>query len=476
MWKENLTFLIIMLVVNAHDYLSYQIDPNTLVFGVSTRAFDRVGLEGYIPSVAIAALRNDTSIPFLQKIGIATHIFGTEKMGKISKLMQTKSFSDLVSNYQKEKKVSLLITNISPEVEKAAANLRTSILGNSFTLRQRFENKVNVRGIIELNSLFPPFLIAQKSELGQLPFTYKSLQQQFGSFVLQDESEHISGGRGTTIVHDERAYRLGIQKVAKNKSQQVVISKYVHGQSVSIQACITKDGIFHGPLQQQIVTEPHLTRPGSSQFAGAQWSVDPLLTNNLPAASRIVQTVGRAMQSHGYKGIFGLDLIIEESGSIKLVEINARLTALTPPLTLFQNSRNIPSLLFFHVLEHLNASYKINDAIELQKALSLSIPFSYLVLHNVSSYSVSIKEKYVSGWYEHTDGKLSFRADGVSLRNIEKENYVLLPDIPVPDRAIVPGAQLVRLFCKGVVLTKEGNLRPESIRLIKQIQALFSPV
>jgi len=63
----------------------------------------------------------------------------------------------------------------------------------------------------------------------------------------------------------------------------------------------------------------------------------------------------------GYKGIFGLDFVLdEEDRKLYVVECNPRLVASYPTLNMAQLLNNEPSILAFHVLEFLNIDYEIN--------------------------------------------------------------------------------------------------------------------
>src|SRR5256886_5243806 len=70
-----------------------------------------------------------------------------------------------------------------------------------------------------------------------------------------------------------------------------------------------------------------------------------------PEIKQYALGIGQRLQELGYRGIFGLDCLVDPSGRVYVLEINPRLTGLTPLLTmLYRENQDIPFYLL-HILE-----------------------------------------------------------------------------------------------------------------------------
>src|SRR5690606_8657927 len=109
----------------------------------------------------------------------------------------------------------------------------------------------------------------------------------------------------------------------------VKIAEYVAGDAYTVNACITKKGVFVAGLQYQITGVRELTA-GEGSTVGNDFSYANKLGSSIRVKIfEVTKKVGEIMQRDGFRGLFGLDIVVR-MGEIYIIEINARQTANIP--------------------------------------------------------------------------------------------------------------------------------------------------
>lgn len=197
-------------------------------------------------------------------------------------------------------------------------NLKGQLLNNSVELNRKFEDKLTQYKFISEHKLpTPKTIVGDISE-----YSYHDIVHDIGSeVVVQLDRAHT--GLGTFFVRNENQWNKIQKNIAGN---DVKISKLIKGPAYTINGCVTSRGVFVAGLQYQITGIPELT-DGEGSTVGNDFSY----ANDLDAQIKtkifnLTRYIGELMQSDGYKGLFGIDLVIE-NGNPLLIEINARQTA-----------------------------------------------------------------------------------------------------------------------------------------------------
>lgn len=329
----------------------------------------------------------------------------------------------------------------------------------------RLENKAEFRRLMQAQGIpFPDFAIYDGTAISSMHAD--QLLQGRQRVVLQDAK--LSGGKGTFVVFDEASLATALTAIQNMGSgKEVVVSTLVEGaRERSIQACVTRYGVFMGPLQKQIIAEPALANvevPGSTKFCGAEIDPSDPLADVRPEIAAYTQKIGLAMQQMGYKGIFGVDCLVDESGKVYVLEVNARLTGVTPLLTmLHREGHDIPFALL-HTLEVLDAEYHISDS-----SADPTPPCGALLIVQAQGIQTAQVTKnvpsgrYMADGFRRVDGNIHFAA--------ESKDRLVVQQYTPEGTMVKPGGRLACIYMTDTVLDAQEKLSPQARTVVNQVR------
>ncbi|HOK44802.1 MAG TPA: ATP-grasp domain-containing protein [Bryobacteraceae bacterium] len=150
---------------------------------------------------------------------------------------------------------------------------------------------------------------------------YSELAREFGArFVMQ--GEHGADGNSTAVVHNAETFAIAAGKFAGGA---VWVAPYAGALSLNVNAIATPAGTAVAYPSVQITGKREL---GSSQagHCGNDFSATAALTGELLESVRLqTSRLGSWMAARGYRGLFGLDFVVDErSGRLCVVDINPR--------------------------------------------------------------------------------------------------------------------------------------------------------
>jgi hypothetical protein len=345
-------------------------------------------------------------------------------------------------------------------------------LMNSPTIAHAFENKRYFRDEFADLIRMPEYVIRHLNELDKAA-AYKDLQEELGVFVLQDEESF--GSKGTFIIRNQDDYVSAVKSLKRfSQGRSIVVSKFVEGETCSIQVCITKYGVFSGGIQKQLVASPFLCNPSSD--GGTKW-----LGGELGAqysefiqhqAREIASVIGSELASHGYKGIFGIDLIITPEDNVYAIEINARHTGYSFLISDMQlKEKKIPFLLL-HLLEMGNYDYEVTDLDALPSTGTYKRPVSYMIVTNKKDESIFLSRDIEPGIYTYTNGALKFSRPANSLTQLNTKNEILILSRFGKGSEVGSYKRILKIIKLGGSM-KGKDLNKESQKLVEAVMKYF---
>jgi len=202
-------------------------------------------------------------------------------------------------------------------IERLCIKYGLTLLNPSAELASNIENKISqFEWLQELQKYLPETIICTGSTLPE-----KSLP-----IIVQYNRAHT--GEGTLFV--ERVEQTNeIKKQFPDRPMRV--SQFIDGHTYTVNCVAHSGGVLVGNISYQITGLAPYT---DNQFAtiGNDWGLSHK-TLNMEQRTKIVEiakTVGHKMRNESWKGLFGIDVIVEEkSGKVFLIEINARQPAST---------------------------------------------------------------------------------------------------------------------------------------------------
>ncbi len=290
-----------------------------------TREIERaIGVEDLLKNYHIACIEDHYIVDQLLENNI--DVFCAEKKGlnfdrnSTPQLLDSPEMLKWLRNITKDSKgefYALVFQNAGP-IQTKIQKLGGTLLNNDFTIGRKIEDKIFQYQILKENNISLP-----KGEIIEINKTsYDSLEKKYGKFVIQIRKSHT--GKGTFIIENEKQFNNLKKEI---DGSLVKITKFEDGDIYTINGCILNNQTVVSPLQYQITGLGELAA-NSGTTVGNDWNYpDNLQAQVKDSIKKMVTDVGNVLMKDNYKGIFGLDLIINEKGKSFLIEINPRQTA-----------------------------------------------------------------------------------------------------------------------------------------------------
>lgn len=379
----------------------------------------------------------------------------------------------------------LLLYRQTGPIHEMALTRGWQLLANPPEIRLPWEHKAVFRK--RLLAMGLPALQFAALDLESLtPEKCSSLMEQWGSpLVIQIPGFPQGGGRSSfmvreapEILHLRRAWGQGVHR--DHRFQEVMVSPWVQGPSLSMEGCVTPWGVLVSPLQLQLVDIPHvLPQGGFGRFCGHQWGArmpqEPWVEE---LARSITLEVGHAMAREGYRGIFGLDFALDqENQALWVLECNPRYTGAFPTLTLLQWANGLVPLEVFHVLSFL-AHGPVKIPRELMEQTHQAIgPAAQLLLFHRDLTDAEVKMELPSGRYRWVEAEARGQRLGPALpfpaSPVPPGEFLILDGPPPVGHRLRPGRELERVvrlvFFRDVLGQGPGGLAPDVVLVIQWV-------
>lgn len=347
-----------------------------------------------------------------------------------------------------------------------------AFLMNSPTIAHAYENKRYFRDEFSDLIRMPEYQIKYMSELDKAA-AYRDLRDEYGSFVLQDEES--SGSKGTYVIHNQDDYVDAVRALKKySRGRTIVVSQFVKGEVSSVQVCVTKYGIFGGGIQRQLINSKYLCNTkmeGATNWCGGEVGTEyPDIV--LHQVQQIATVVGSELASHGYKGIFGIDLMVTPENEVYAIEINARLTGYSHIISDMQMQDDKIPFMLLHALELGNYDYEVEDLEALPSTGRYNKPVSLMIINNPLYEDYVLKQYIAPGVYRFRGGKLSFVKPGYSLSDLGGDDTMLIFCRYNEGDSVGAGKRVLKIIKAGEVMNK-GELNVKSRALVKAVKEHF---
>ena len=448
---------------------------NTPIFGVGVYAFNRLGPEDFIPQYRLLALYDSLDTRLIEK-DVSVFSLEREVGEKIHWQVNRNSTSVIshsrVKQYLMKYSFPLLLPyKSSSEMVLTCQKNDWQLAANPPDLSKRsIDNKVKFRRILETIGVpVPPGEIAV---LGQLDFD--SLASKYNlPFVIQYPLS--GGGKGTFFIKTAKDLRgareslIALTKGEISDSQEMVISQFIKGSSPSVTGCVTRWGILSTSPQYQVLSIPELyNRPGAGLFCGHDWSFSHFSPLVCRQVYETTEKVGQYLQKIGYKGIFGLDFIMDkQTEKIYIVECNPRLLGSFPTLTMAQIRNGEPPILAFHILEFLNIDYQV-DIKAINQQMRRQRKGTQMLLHNLANGWVQVHSRVKPGVYRlNSNREMVFVRDGYKLSHLEgREEFLITEGILDEGAYFAPSRRIGRILTLAPVLADYQHLNSWAKRIV----------
>lgn len=451
------------------------------VLGVSVTAFTRTGSAFLLPDYRIICLKETNDLSAIRQqckvVSIEKDLGGEtpEKQNTSSILGQSR-----VSQYLKTQAAGfhLLVYKSTPKTEKIVHAFGGQVLAPPSAVRDPFEDKKEFRVLAQQAGL--PLLPGETLRIDDLnPEKLSHLQTQYGpKLVFQLTDYTVGGGIGTVFVEDKEKFDwlLGYVKRRREGGKELTwvnVTPFMEGEGASINGMVTREGVLAGPLQMQLLDVPEVTAFAgrSGVFCGHDWTEGRFTPKQQKQAEQLVQTWGTFMAKKGYKGIFGLDVIVDQKqDKVYPIECNARYTGGFPPYAMLQLVAGEPSFDVFQLAEFLDFDYTFSLP-QVQQSYRESKIGAHLLLHNQTRRWIKIQGHVKAGAYRWRAGNLEWLREGFAMQHIkDPENEFIYTDgVPEHGRIYKPGERMGRLLFRRSIALSHREIGDWSKAVIKKI-------
>jgi len=420
------------------------------IFFLSPILSRTLGLEKIIPNFHIITISKDPLIELLRKNNIS--ILCLEEVCKINKSFRN-SF-ELLSHPEVEKfikeKSNKLTPNILtfkslPQIKNLCKNKKYNYLQSDPLIVRDLEDKV----------LFQKLLESEK--ITTIPSQIKTLETcEFSNKPMVLQLRRGFAGNSTFLIKNKKKFKEFQKTYSRHK---VKLSTFIKGKTITINACLCETEVKIGAIFRQIDNIIELnTNPfgtsGNSHFLNEE--ID------LKVKTKILQIVDKITQviyKKGFRGFFGLDLIITTTGNVYPIECNPRLTASVGNFTQMEIHLKKVPLLLFHILTFLN--YKI--PVE-KKCILEDLKYSFLIFRNTSRGKITVNSELKAGIYNYN---LEFQKQSIDFINCTKDEFLLLP---AKNNTVISENKEYLYLLSTKKLFNNEKLNPEIIKIIKKIK------
>ncbi len=441
------------------------------------------GLEDLIENFHLVHIQRTQYLDYFDKIGLKYFCLESDP----TEMNKYKGSSRIVLNssrfieyYEKNKNKKGFVQTfkISPAFEMKTKSFEMQLLNSSSILNRRFEDKISQYEHLSRIVQFPKTIILRVGEL-----SYLQLVQKLGDiFVIQFSRGHT--GSGTYIIESENDYE---NVLAFHRHRVAKFSSYISGIAYTVNACATKAGVFIGGLSLQITGESELTSTRGATI-GNDWSKRIYLTSTTEIEAQ-VRNIGKEMYRQGFRGMFGVDVVVNEFGESFIIEVNARQTASIPMYTKIQLMNGELPLSLLHLMEYLGMSIEIDSETYNIRNLN-TLNFSQVFIRADSD--TKIKHLVKMGSYrlqgdnaainrytdevesstlfldEDRDKALLYQGYVTNIASMESQSLIVLT--PEVGREIKKGEEIGRIQLMQSSVDDSGNVHPWAREALKAIK------
>ncbi len=341
---------------------------------------------------------------------------------------------------------------------------RLNVLSNNFIIRHSLYDKFFVKRTVSSRGIqVVPFIIHSPHLL-----EFEDLRDLFPNarrFVVQEA--HGTSGIRTSLLRSKEDFRVFS---CENRDSVITISPFIKGTPVNVNACVYRGKTWAAFPSVQIIGAP-LCSDRVFGFCGSDFShAKTFLQNNtLDDIFKMTIEIGEWLITLGYRGIFGLDFIVDENGKPFFLEINPRFQASTPYLIEEQMRQGFPPLICLHIAAFLNLEIgKLPSPFDYY---SLPLQGGYVIMHHNSSFEGRTISMPDSGLYEMNNGHIS-KTDEVKLSDDLKAKRLFAIHAGAPSKGTIveKSAQLFKVSFSGEILGKNLSMKKHISETVETVR------
>lgn len=389
---------------------------NRPIFYITPEINWLIGIEKLIPNLHLICSQDH---PLLDQMAENCQVFclkrefpDLEMVKNSGQILALGEVQKYIANTSQSEQPAILYFKPQPKIDLICKQKDYLVLGNSTSISRPWENKIDFYKYFydhpQINLI--PAKIIKLSKFEKQDLNFPIVIQQARGWA----------GKTTYYIENQQQLNTLLDKLANNT---VKITPFMPGQTYTLNACVHNDStISIGQIGYQINCEQLNKESGHISTCGRSWptNLEEKQIQNIQKQTRIV---GSNLYQNKFRGYFGLDFLISQSGQIFLIEVNPRLTASTGFYSQLESSKTESSLLQKHLLTFLNPNIKFNSEIVSNQEKLQGVQITNRnASHKIKICSSGLK----TGIYTLSNQQLNFVKPGYLLQHLENKNQFLL--------------------------------------------------
>lgn len=469
------------------DSIEKAISKAPLLIGLGPTAWPRIINPYYFPKFRMLVSNDSQDNEYIRQEGFS--VYSQKQVDKYIKISPITPgnivTTDLAKKYLSKinEPFKFIVYKSMGKFENICRENGWEFVGNKREIRDKYENKKYFKEL--LRELGVRTIPGDNYKIEDL--TFEVIRDYFKKYnchkvVLQIAEATWGGGTGTFFIETEGDYNTYQKRTVElfeklkdteKRIETVNVAPFIEGISSSVPCCATKHGTLVGSIQTQLVDVPEVGAKLTSRsgvYSGHDWVVNKFSEKSQNQANEIAKKFGDFIYKEGYKGIFGLDLIVDKNGEVWPVECNPRETDAFPVILMLQMEKGAIPFQVFHNLEHLDIPYNI-DFEEINKTYKNKYVASQLLIYNKSTKTTVDRKVIKAGVYKFNGETIEFLREGFATWHLENEGeFMITEDVnKTAGNVYDPHERILRLVFKGQMVDKDGNVLPERAEAINKI-------
>ena len=405
------------------------------IFFITPNPNRAIGLEKIIKNYYIICSQKSDIVDYFKKEKVSVLCLNDDKIKNSGKILANKEVIKYIKEKSGNKKANIITFKPSPMIQKICDENSFKYVGNDWKLNRKLEDKIEFVGITK--KLKIPNAESKIIKVAENNFSEYILKLKKREEFIAQLPRGFSGNSTFSIKNKKDLNDI----INKYYGRKIKLSKYLKGETWTINACVGKTGLL---ISKPIFQITGLTAYNKNKFGtcGNDYAYGKSLHLEGDISQCRLQDednkkifiytkkIGDYLKNLKYKGVFGLDFIVSND-EVNLIEINPRLVASIPVFTKLQIQNKERPFLLLHILEFIN-----NDQLSLEgdisecrlqaKAISNNFNASQLIIRNIKSKPIKITKNLKSGIYEIKKGRLIFKEEAYCLnRNLSSNEFLI---------------------------------------------------
>lgn len=248
----------------------------------------------------------------------------------------------------------VLVLKNTEGIERVVKENGWKLLGPNAKTASIFEEKISQYRLLSEHVPFPETCVKPLAEIRE---------QDIGTYPVLMQFNRGHTGTGTITIPDFAT----LEKFKKLfPKREVKISEYIKGETYTLNGLVTRSGTVYSDSISLQITGFSEAASGQNTTVGndfgfARRNVSP---ENAEKIKKILENTGRALYGKGYKGLFGIDIIISPCGGHNLrscdgdkfyfIEVNTHQPASIPFENVLQRKIDKIPLFALYLLDQFN--------------------------------------------------------------------------------------------------------------------------